>query len=195
MDETLIAELEAKSPVTEPVRQQPRNRKQQHEEKPQAQPQPVKFTKRLAPEELRTMSKAERERYFNWCRDRDREKVKGIFRFYERPGGDMEFVFRGYKGDPVEKYSMIDGQTYEIPLGVARHLNQNGWYPEYGYIPGGKTVLVPGGQPTNMRVEKKTHRFGFQKQDFMEDGFDDADIPSGIVSVEYVGAKNMTGQI
>lgn len=191
MDETLIAELETKAPVAEPIRQQPKNKKKE-EEKPQ--PQPVRFTKRLSPEELRKMTKEQRKVYFAWCADRDREKVRGVFRFYERPGGDMEFVYRGWPGDPVEKFTMIDGQTYEIPLGVARHLNQNGWYPEYGYIPGGKTVLVPGGQPTNMRVEKKTHRFGFQKLDFMEDGFDDADVPSGVVSVEYVGMQNIAGQ-
>ena len=104
----------------------------------------------------------------------------------------MEFVYRAYKGDPVEKYSMIDGQTYEIPLGVARHLNKNGWYPEYEYVPGGKTILVPGGQPTNMRIGKKTHRFGFQKLDFLDDNDAEfSDVQSGIASVEFVGNQNL----
>jgi hypothetical protein len=193
MEDTLIAELEAKAPVKEPIHQPTsKNKKHPEEKKDQA----TKYTRAKTPEELRKMSKEEREKYFAWCRDRDREKVKGVFRFYERPGGDMQFVFRGWLGDPVEKYSMIDGQTYEIPLGVARHLNMNGWYPEYGYIPGGKTVLVPGGQPTNMRIEKKVRRFGFQKMDFLEEGLDEyGDVPSGIVAVEFVGNQNLTGQL
>ncbi len=30
--------------------------------------------------------------------ERDREKVKGIFRFFECPGGTLNFVFRAYNG-------------------------------------------------------------------------------------------------
>ena len=190
MEDILIAELEATTnPVKEPVHQpNPKGKKKD----PEGPKQPEKFIRAKSPDELRKMTLEQRERYFNWMRDRDREKVKGVFRFYERPGGDMEFVYRAYKGDPVEKYSMIDGQTYEIPLGVARHLNKNGWYPEYEYVPGGKTILVPGGQPTNMRIGKKTHRFGFQKLDFLDDNDAEfSDVQSGIASVEFVGNQNL----
>ena len=93
--------------------------------------------------------------------EKEREKVKGIFRFYECPGGTLSFVYRAYKWDPVAKYSLTDGETYEIPLGVARHLNMNGWYPVHHY------TLDEMGKPS-MRVNEKKNRFGFQSMDFME---------------------------
>jgi len=71
-----------------------------------------------------------------YLRDKDREMVKGIFRFHEVPGGTMGFVFRAYIEDEVERCDRVDGEVYTIPLGVARHLNKNGWYPEYEYVPG-----------------------------------------------------------
>jgi len=37
-------------------------------------------------------------------RDKYREKVRGIFRFHEVPGGSMSFVYREFAGDHVEKY-------------------------------------------------------------------------------------------
>ena len=66
-------------------------------------------------------------------RDKDREMVRGIFRFHEVPNGQMEFMFKKYKEDPLEKFSMIDGQVYTVPLGVAKHLNTNCAYPSYSY--------------------------------------------------------------
>ncbi len=93
--------------------------------------------------------------------ERDREKVKGIFRFHECDGGTLSFSFRAYKWDQVEKYSLTDGEIYEIPLGVAKHLNKNGWYPEHSYL------LDENGKPY-MRVGNKKRRFSFQSMDFME---------------------------
>ncbi len=66
-------------------------------------------------------------------RDKDREMVRGIFRFHEVPNGQMEFMFKKYKEDPLEKFSMVDGQVYTVPLGVAKHLNTNCAYPSYSY--------------------------------------------------------------
>ena len=97
----------------------------------------------------------------SYQRDKDRQKVKGIFRFYECPGSTMGFVFKAYKGDQVEKYNFVDGQTYEIPLGVAKHLNKNGWYPVHQYI---KTEA--GG--ASMRVGEKVRRVGFQSLEFID---------------------------
>jgi hypothetical protein len=94
-------------------------------------------------------------------RDKDREMVKGIFRFFEVPGGSMEFVFKAYKEDPVEKYSFYDGETYTIPLGVARHLNKNGWYPLHQH------AVDEHGKPL-MKIGSKVRRFGFQSLEFMD---------------------------
>ena len=108
---------------------------------------------------------------------KDREKVEGIFRFYEVPGGMMSFSFKAYKGDPVERFDMQDGKIYTIPLGVAKHLNKNGWYPEYSYMAGEDNLkmgfapdgykLNPGSAPL-MRITKKVRRFGFQSLEFLD---------------------------
>jgi len=64
-----------------------------------------------------------------YIRDRDRELVKGVFKNFEEPGGTFKFNIRLYKGDPVTKYELTDGHIYSLPLGVARHLKKNCWYP------------------------------------------------------------------
>ena len=94
-------------------------------------------------------------------RDKDREMVKGIFRFYEVPGGSMSFVFKMYKQDPVERFDFSDGETYNIPLGVAKHLNKNGWYPVHQYA-------VDENGKTAMKVGQKVRRFGFQSLEFID---------------------------
>jgi len=55
-------------------------------------------------------------------RDKDREKVKGIFRFFECPGSELSFVYKAYKEDDVEKFTLIDGEIYTLPISVAKHL-------------------------------------------------------------------------
>ena len=123
-------------------------------------------------------------------RDKDREKVKGIFRFYEVPGGGISFVYRAYKGDPIERYDLIDGQVYTLPLGVAKHLNKNGWYPQYEYVSGDTSMLAAnpvqgfGSTMQNMRVGKKVRRFGFQSLEFVD--VEELSTPDKeVISVEY----------
>ncbi len=41
-------------------------------------------------------------------RDKDREPVKGIFRFYEVPGGSVSFNYRAYKEDEVERFDLVE---------------------------------------------------------------------------------------
>lgn len=94
-------------------------------------------------------------------RDKDRQMVKGVFKDYEVPGGSMGFVFRKYKEDPIERYDMVDGHVYTIPLAVAKHLNSNCSYPIHGYAmdaDGNKTA----------RVSEKVNRYGFQSLEFMD---------------------------
>ncbi len=97
----------------------------------------------------------------------DSQMVKGVFRFYEMPGGALSFVYRAYKGEESARYDMVDGQMYEIPLGVAKHLNNNGWYPEYEYIKG-EQFAGGYGVSGGMRVAKKKHRYGFSGLDFVD---------------------------
>ena len=95
-------------------------------------------------------------------RDKDRETVKGIFRFYELPGGTLEFVFNKYAEDPIEKYQLTDGHLCTIPLGVAKHLNKNGFYPVHSHR------QEEDGR-TSQQVGKKVRRFGFQGLDFIDE--------------------------
>lgn len=118
------------------------------------------------------------KRNANYMRDKDREMVKGIFRFYEVPGGYMSFVFKFYKGDQVERYDLWDGKMYTLPLGVARHLNKNGWYPVHEYI------KDEDGKPL-MKVGQKVRRFGFQSLEFV-DVEDLAIDDKPIITVEHI---------
>ena len=95
-------------------------------------------------------------------REKDREPVKGIFRFYELPGGTLDFVFNKYAEDPIERFSLKDGHIATIPLGVAKHLNKNGWYPVHQYR------QEEDGNPSIM-IGKKMRRFGFQSLDFIDE--------------------------
>jgi len=112
-------------------------------------------------------------------RDKDRELVTGMFHFHEVPGGSMSFVYRGYREDQVERYDMIDNQIYKIPLGVAKHLNKNGWYPVHSY------AVDDHGKPI-MKIGQKVRRFSFRSLEFI----DSADLtPEGsanIITVQRV---------
>lgn len=112
-------------------------------------------------QDLTSQKKANLQQNLKYQHDKDREMVKGIFRFYEVPGGSMSFVVKMYKQDEVERYDLVDGQVYTIPLGVAKHLNKNGWYPEHEYKldENGKAV---------QRIGKKVRRFGFQSLEFVD---------------------------
>ncbi|MFW6121418.1 MAG: hypothetical protein ACOC80_11045 [Petrotogales bacterium] len=94
-------------------------------------------------------------------RDKDRELVKGIFRFYEVPGGTLSFPFRKYAEDNVEQYDLEDGKIYTLPLGVAKHLNNNCWYPVHNHL------LNEDGKPSKV-VGKKVHRCAFQSLEFID---------------------------
>lgn len=113
-----------------------------------------------------------------YMRDKNRQVVKGIFRFYEIPGGLMEFVFREFKEDQVEKYSMLDGHIYSIPLGVAQHLNKNGWYPIHQH------AVDENGIP-RQKIGKKVRRFGFQSLEFVDMG-DIETGDTGLITIENI---------
>jgi len=95
-------------------------------------------------------------------RERDNKIVKGIFRCYEPRGGSFTFSFKKHKGDQVLKYTLVDGETYEIPLMVAQHLNKNCWYPKHSH------VLDANGHPT-VEVGQKVKRCSFESLEFYAD--------------------------
>lgn len=114
-----------------------------------------------------------------YMRDKDREMVRGIFRFFEVPGGTMAFSFRKYKEDEIETYTLNDGSIYTVPRGVAHHLSNNCWYPEHAY------KMDDQGKPS-VQITKKKRRCSFEPLDFM-DPSELADLmPSNIETVSFL---------
>ncbi len=96
-----------------------------------------------------------------YLRDKDREPVRGIFRFHEVPGGTMSFSIKIHKADHVENFTLLDGEVYTLPLGVAKHLNKNCWYPVHSY------ATDEGGKPL-MKIGQKVRRCSFQSLEFVD---------------------------
>lgn len=118
--------------------------------------------KPVAPvESSRDKAKRELAAKLAYQRDKDREIVKGIFRFYEVPGAMLSFPYKAYKGDEVARYDLVDGEVYSLPLGVARHLNKSGWYPIHAH------TQAEDGKPA-MKIGQKVRRYGFQSLEFVD---------------------------
>lgn len=137
----------------------------------------------------RQKRKDELSKKYQYLREKSKQKVRGKFIYHEVPGGAFEFCYGPiYKGDETEKYILTDGGVYELPLGVAQHLNKNVAYPEYGYIPaeGGNGDALIGGvnnmSQQGMRVKAMVRRVSFQSLEFL----DIEDMPSNIVKVETI---------
>jgi len=89
----------------------------------------------------------------------DSKLVKGRFSCHEPKGGSVKFSFRKYKEDPVKHYHLMDGMEYELPLAVAKHLNNCGWEVH-------AHILDKDGNPV-VGTGKKEHRFTFQSMDLV----------------------------
>jgi hypothetical protein len=98
---------------------------------------------------------------YKYLRDKDREMVKGVFRFHEVPGGQMEFCFKKWKEDKVENYKLVDGEIYSLPLGVARHLNKECSYPVHSFM------MDENNKPLS-KVSQRVRRCSFQSLEFMD---------------------------
>ncbi len=109
-------------------------------------------------------------------RDKDREKVRGQFVYYECPGGTLEFSTKFYKEDPLETWKLQDQEVYSLPRGVAKHLVKNGWYPIHKFI-----QLEKGDSVT--KIGQKIRRFGFNSLEFF-DGEDMTAVGTPLITAE-----------
>lgn len=121
---------------------------------------------------------------YKYLRDKDREIVKGIFRYHEVPGGSLSFPFKKWKEDELETYHLVDGQVYSLPLGVAVHLNKNCWYPVHAYS------LDENGKPA-MKIGKKVRRCSFQSLEFVDIEDLTPEGTADIVTVEKIGNQGI----
>ena len=94
-------------------------------------------------------------------REKEKEMVRGKFTYHELPGGQLDFMFKKYKGDELKKYELKDGGIYTIPLAVARHLNTNCSYPSYHYKDD------QDGRPA-VSIKEKVRRCSFQSLEFFD---------------------------
>lgn len=122
----------------------------------------MELTKQAEKPANRKQAAEQLKKNIEWQRAKDKEMVRGIFRYYEVPGGTLEFVYGPiYKGDETEKYSLTDGMVYSLPLGVARHLNKNVWYPVHAQ-------LLDDNNKPSMKIGQKVRRCGFQSLEFVD---------------------------
>lgn len=49
--------------------------------------------------------------------------IKGIFEFTDAQGGWLDFSYRFYPGEPIRTVKITHGETIEIPMDLAKHLN------------------------------------------------------------------------
>ena len=89
----------------------------------------------------------------------DSRLVKGKFFCHMPKGGEVTFPFRKYKEDQRVDYKLVDGQEYELPLGVVKHINSCGWEVH-------THLLDPQGKPF-VGTGKTETRFTFQSLDFI----------------------------
>ena len=106
---------------------------------------------------------AERRNKLEAEQARGLEKVKGIFRFFEQPGGKLDFNIKKYKDEPLQEYNLLDGEIYTIPRYVAEHLNTNCYTSVHKYTQNKQ------GKPSS-KVGQKVRRTGFQSLDFVDVG-------------------------
>ncbi len=111
--------------------------------------------------------------------------VKGRFKNYESPGGNLPFTAGKYPGQPLFSENFVDGEEYKVPLWVARHLNGidvtakalNGKigscsYPIHGFKwdagkPAPESGMGQGGVPVaSTTIAKRTQRYGFESLEF-----------------------------
>lgn len=111
--------------------------------------------------------------------------VKGRFRCFETPGLTTRIQVRKYPGVPMFDMTMRDGEVYEVPLYVARHLNGvdvtasaiDGKVNSCSYAVHGFSMHSPndlahsamdgGGIPVPIiRAQKYTRRYGFESLEF-----------------------------
>jgi hypothetical protein len=114
-------------------------------------------------------------------RAKGNELVRGIFHFWEVPGGVLEFNYKGkYKGDPMEAWVFNDGEERRIPLRIAQHLNSSGKVPESEHVQGPDNK-------THVKIGRVYSRYGFESLEFLRiEEIGDSDPVSAVYTVETV---------
>jgi len=84
--------------------------------------------------------------------------IKGIFEFRALPGGTLDFWHKKWKGEKIQRYILVDGQEYDLPLAVVRKLNSECYVTEHSHL------LGPDGK--HLKTGRKRHRFAFKTLEY-----------------------------
>ena len=86
--------------------------------------------------------------------------VKGIFKNIECPGGKVEFQYKKFPQENIMVYSLEDGKEYELPLCVAKHINNNCAIVQHKYLvdPEGNKIIKPSGQEQRYQFISKEYK-------------------------------------
>lgn len=109
------------------------------------------------------LSESEKKAVLAYVKARDMEEVECIFRCHEPPGGSVTLTCRPFEGCEYTN-TFVDGQTYKIPLYLAKRMNSQyqgcgTWYPTHAYI------MDQNGKPI-VSENKKNYRFSFNSSQF-----------------------------
>jgi len=96
-------------------------------------------------------------------RQEESRLVKGVFQDSEVRGGSVTFPFKKFKGDEIKMYSFVDGQEYEVPLAVVKHMNSGCFYEQDSYC---KDLVTANGFPMKNPNPKRFHRFSFKVSEY-----------------------------
>jgi hypothetical protein len=88
--------------------------------------------------------------------------VKGIFKNLEAPGATLAFPYRAYPHDEIRMYTLEDGKTYEIPICVAKHINNNCNEKAHVYLRN-----LDGDMIRDPKVIPARQRYQFQSTEFI----------------------------
>lgn len=88
------------------------------------------------------------------------QPVRGVFRCHEPRGGSVTFAWREYKGDPIRRWTLKDGLEYQIPKGLAKHINKNCYYAVH------TNILDKNGNPMKDLEGNKVSRMNFESLEF-----------------------------
>ena len=110
-----------------------------------SQPEAKPTTQTLSPAAQRVKEQMEAKKKEN------RQIVKGRFRNIESPGSQLTFNYN------MDKYIMQDGEVYDVPLEVARHLNNC-----YYRVDEKALDVQSDGWKSNPKVGRKIDRFAFE---------------------------------
>lgn len=88
--------------------------------------------------------------------------VKGIFKNLECKGGTAQIAWRKFPQDDVTLFTFEDGKTYDIPLCLAKHINNDCCIQPHEYL-----TNLNGDRIVSQNREKAFQRYEFTSTEYM----------------------------